>query len=166
MMQPGSETPTTETHPEFLDLVDHDRFSALDAAIHGDRLLSGCVTAGQIARHWKPDADLVVLSACETGLGRNVPGEGYIEFAHAFFQAGARSLLCSLWKVEDQTTSLLMRRFYENLRSGGRDGRGCPKAVALQRAKRWLRRWRDDDGTRPYEHPYFRAGFVLVGGVG
>ena len=54
---------------------------------------------------------LVTLSACETGIGGKVPGEGFTGFAEAFFQAGARSVLVSLWRVEDGATGMLMRRF-------------------------------------------------------
>ncbi|WP_332699685.1 CHAT domain-containing protein, partial [Halalkalibacter lacteus] len=58
------------------------------------------LTAAEIAGHWRLDAELVTLSACETGLGRNVPGEGYLGLAQAFLQAGARNVLASLWSVD------------------------------------------------------------------
>lgn len=135
--------------------------SPLEAAIHGDRMFGGCITAGAIARDWKLDAELVTLSACETGLGCNVPDEGYVGLAQAFFQAGARSVLASLWKVDDFATCLLMRRFYENWLGRGKSPMW--KASALRDAKLWLRRWRDRDGRRPFAHPFFWAGFVLIG---
>ena len=148
----------------------------------------GEITAEQIARTWGLDADLVVLSACESGLGLQAGGEGYLGFAQPLLARGARSLVLSLWKVEDRATALLMRRFYENL-LGNRPGLGgpMPKAEALAEAKSWLRT-RDasqaeqalqDAGltrgerpgtaapaaspVRPYEHPYFWAAFLLVG---
>jgi CHAT domain-containing protein/Flp pilus assembly protein TadD len=141
----------------------------LEAAMAGTRIYDGLVTAKEIVREWDLNADLVTLSACETGLGKAVMGEGYVGFAHAFLQAGARSLLVSLWKVEDTATSLLMRRFYENWRGeyaderNGRTGEPMTKAYALQEAKRWLRQYTDEYGNRPYEHPYYWSAFVLIG---
>ena len=75
----------------------------------------GRLTAEQIVRTWDLDADLVVLSACESGLGRYAGGEGYLGFAQPLFARGARSLVLSLWKVDDDATALLMARFYRNL---------------------------------------------------
>ena len=85
----------------------------------------GRITAQQIVNTWDLDADLVVLSACESGLGRYAGGEGYLGFTQALFVKGARSLVLSLWKVDDQATALLMTRFYQNL-LGKRDGLRSP----------------------------------------
>ncbi len=141
----------------------------LEAALAGARIYDGFLTAEEIVREWKLDADLVTLSACETGLGRKVGGEGYIGFAHAFLQTGARSLLVGLWKVDDQATSLLMRRFYEN-RTGsyedertGQTGGQMTKAEALREAKLWLREYEDERGRKPFQHPYYWAAFILIG---
>lgn len=60
-------------------------------------------------------ADLVVLSACRTGKGQPMRGEGLVGFSHAFFAAGARHLLVSLWDVDDEATAELMRRYYSHL---------------------------------------------------
>jgi len=142
---------------------------AYECAVAGERIYDGLLSAKEIVRGWDLNADLVTLSACETGLGKEVAGEGYVGFAHAFLQAGARSLLVSLWKVEDRATALLMRRFYENWlggRAGGGTGRvvePMPKAEALQDAKRWLREYTDGSGERPYDHPYYWSAFVLIG---
>jgi CHAT domain-containing protein/tetratricopeptide (TPR) repeat protein len=146
---------------------------ALEAAINGNRIFDGCLTAGEIVREWELDADLVTLSACETALGKKVAGEGYIGFAHAFLQAGARSLLVSLWKVEDRSTAMLMQRFYENTLGRtadppdssfpARSGAPMSKVEALREAKRWVREWQDGNGNRPYAHPFFWAGFILIG---
>ncbi|MCK4409129.1 MAG: CHAT domain-containing protein, partial [Candidatus Eisenbacteria sp.] len=81
---------------------------------------------------------------------------------HAFLQAGARSLLVSLWKVDDQATSLLMRRFYGNY-LGNDDGERMGKAEALQEAKQWLREYTNEAGNHPYEHPYYWSAFILIG---
>jgi CHAT domain-containing protein len=100
----------------------------------------GQVTAEQIVRTWELDADLVVLSACESGLGRYAGGEGYLGFAQTLFVKGARSLVLSQWKVDDKATALLMTRFYQNLLDK-RPGlsQPMPKAAAMDEAKRWLR---------------------------
>jgi CHAT domain-containing protein/tetratricopeptide (TPR) repeat protein len=132
---------------------------ALQAAIRGERIFDGRITAQEILGDWNLDAELVVLSACETGLGQ-ITGDGYLGLMHAFFQAGARSVIVSLWPVEDCATSLLMTRFYEAY--AGRD-QMLTKARALSAAKRQLRGHVDAAGHRPYEHPYFWAGFVLFG---
>ena len=100
----------------------------------------GRITAEQILNTWTLDADMVVFSACETGLGRKAGGEGYLGFAQALFIKGARSLVLSQWAVDDAATSLLMVRFYQNL-LGKRPGlsKPLPKAESLDEAKRWLR---------------------------
>ena len=141
----------------------------LEAALSGDRIHDGVVTATEIVRQWNLDAELVTLSACDTGLGKEVVGEGYIGLTQAFLQAGARSLLVSLWKVDDEATSLLMRRFYENWLAGADDGSGgsssgrMSKAAALAEAKQWLRTRHDASGETPYDHPYYWSSFVLIG---
>jgi tetratricopeptide (TPR) repeat protein len=100
----------------------------------------GEITAEEVARTWDLDADLVVLSACESGLGKQAGGEGFLGFAQPLLAKGARSLVLSLWKVDDRATALLMARFYQNL-LGKLPGLEKPlaKAEALHEAKRWLR---------------------------
>lgn len=97
-------------------------------------------------------ADLVVLSACRTGLGRDVEGEGLIGLTRGFMYAGSRGVVASLWKVDDEATAELMKNFYAFML---RDG--LTPAAALRAAKQVIRsngRWRS---------PYFWAGFVLQG---
>ncbi|MEA2692954.1 MAG: hypothetical protein QOJ16_2341, partial [Acidobacteriota bacterium] len=97
-------------------------------------------------------ADLVVLSGCETALGREVRGEGLVGLTRGFFYAGARRVVASLWRVEDRATAELMARFYRALLTAGRS-----PAAALRQAQlaiRAERRWRE---------PYFWAPFVLQG---
>jgi CHAT domain-containing protein len=96
-------------------------------------------------------ADLVVLSACETGLGRTLSGEGVIGLTRAFMSAGARSLIVSLWQVDDGSTADLMTGFYHRLDRVG------DKAEALRRAKLEL-----IEADR-YAHPFFWAPFTLSG---
>jgi hypothetical protein len=108
-------------------------------AREGKKVYTGRLTVGTVLG-WQLDADLVTLSACETGLGRQAGGEGMLGFVQALVQAGARSVLVSLWPVDDAATALLMTRFYENL-LGRREGLKVPlgKAEALREAKQWLR---------------------------
>jgi tetratricopeptide (TPR) repeat protein len=112
-------------------------------AAAGKRVCTGQLSVQTIARDWQLDADLVVLSACRTGMGPDGGGEGLLGFAQVLLGKGARSLLLSLWKVDDTATALLMSRFYQNL-LGKREGLKTPlaKAEALQEAKRWLRQLR------------------------
>jgi CHAT domain-containing protein len=101
-------------------------------------------------------ADLAVLSACETANGRIREGEGVVGMSWAFFVAGTRSILVSQWKVNSASTSQLMMKFYQVM-----DGRvlraTADKAKALQLAELELMK------DRRYRHPFFWAGFVLVG---
>jgi CHAT domain-containing protein len=101
----------------------------------------------------KLKARLVVLSACETGLGKIAAGEGILGFSRAFLYAGAENLLLSLWKVNDVSTTQLMTNFYK---SNIQDG--MTMAESLRKAKLSLLR---DPRT---SHPYFWAPFVLTGG--
>jgi tetratricopeptide (TPR) repeat protein len=106
----------------------------------GKKVRTGKLFVDTIANDWELDADLVVLSACETGLGPDGGGEGLLGFSQVLLGKGARSLVLSLWKVDDTATALLMTRFYQNL-LGKRDGldKALLKAEALQEAKRWLK---------------------------
>jgi CHAT domain-containing protein len=107
----------------------------------GKRELTNRLTVESVLRTWKLDADLVTLSACETGIGGDGGGEGMLGFAQALLQKGARSVLLSRWKVDDAATSLLMWRFYQNV-LGQRDDKkpAMKRADALHEAKAWLRK--------------------------
>ena len=97
-------------------------------------------------------SDLVVLSACETGLGKNVNGEGVIGLTRAFLYAGTPSVAVSLWKVADASTAELMARFHEHLKAGA-----LSKAEALRQARLEVIR------ETAFSHPYYWAPFVLAG---
>jgi tetratricopeptide (TPR) repeat protein len=109
-------------------------------AAAGKKVPTGRLLVDDIAKKWQLDADLVTLSACQTALGPQGGGEGLLGFSQVLLGRGARSLLLSLWKVDDTATALLMTRFYQNL-LGKRDDLKAPlpKAEALREAKRWLR---------------------------
>jgi CHAT domain-containing protein len=97
------------------------------------------------------NSDLVLLSACETGIGKIARGEGIISLARAFKYAGCRNIVMSLWKANDQTTSEIMCDFCKNLK------KGMPKDEALQKAKlKYLE-------TSEHSHPFYWATFVLIG---
>jgi len=100
----------------------------------------GRLSVREIQRAWDLKAELVTLSACETALGRDAGGEGFVGFTQALLMSGTRSVCLSLWKVDDTATALLMQRFYANLlgRRPGLTG-PMPKAEALGKAKAWLR---------------------------
>jgi len=99
------------------------------------------------------NADLVTLSACETGIGELQGGEGIISLARAFAYAGAKGIVTSLWSVSDAKTKDLMVDFYKNLRSG------ALKDDALRQAKLdYLKRNRGQAA-----HPFFWAGFIGIG---
>jgi CHAT domain-containing protein len=97
------------------------------------------------------NAELIVLSSCESGVGQLVKGEGMMALNRGFFYSGIRNIIFSLWKVEDRSTSRLMIAFYRNILDGRRYCR------ALQKAKLELIK-------NPYTaFPKYWSGFVLVG---
>lgn len=133
-----------ELYPELSSLA----LSTVDASGHP---VDGQFRAYEVSG-LKLRADLVVLSACRTGLGKEVGGEGLVGLTQAFLHAGAPQLVVSLWDVDDRATGELMKRFYTALLSEGR-----PPAEALRQAQLSLLsedRWRA---------PYYWAGFVLQG---
>jgi tetratricopeptide (TPR) repeat protein len=125
-------------------LLARDRLPGLAEQEHqaaaGKKVPRGRLWVETIATDWELDADLVVLSACETAIGPDGGGEGLLGFAQVLLGRGAHSLVLSLWKVDDTATALLMTRFYQNL-LGKRSGldKPMPKAQALREAKGWLR---------------------------
>jgi len=97
-------------------------------------------------------ADLVTLSACDTNLGTDEREAGVVNLEQAFLIAGARALVASLWNVEDNSTTVLMKSFYTHLAEHE------DKALALAHAKRdMLDRYGDDF------YPYYWGPFVMVG---
>jgi CHAT domain-containing protein len=98
------------------------------------------------------NADLVVLSACDTALGREIRGEGLVGFTQAFLYAGAKGLVLSLWQVSDAATATLMTRFYAHMIKQGTSPAEALRAAQLSMAAepRWA-------------NPYYWGAFVLVG---
>lgn len=118
----------------------------------------GILTAHEIARLDLSGLDLVVLSACQTGLGE-ITGDGVFGLQRGFKKAGAESILMSLWKVDDDATRILMTRFYEHLLAGH------TKHDSLLAAQRHLRQYRTPDNTRPYAAPRYWAAFILLDAI-
>lgn len=157
--------------PERLRGTDLSEFAVLHFATHGylnpfspensgllltsvtrdGRPLDGFVRLQDVYNLRAP-VTLVVLSACNTALGKEVRGEGLLGLTRGFMYAGASSVLSSLWEVNDEATAELMKRFYDNLLQ-----RGMTPAEALRAAQNSIRRepqWRS---------PYYWAGFTLQG---
>ena len=103
------------------------------------------------------NARLVVLSACQTGLGKYLSGEGVVGLARAFMYAGADQVVVSLWAVADESTSSLMGDFYREMLR-----KGLPPDKALQQAKLHLMGRASRSGVS-YSHPFFWAPFVIMG---
>jgi CHAT domain-containing protein len=99
----------------------------------------------------KLNSDLVALIACTTGLGKQVNGEGVMHMGRAFQFAGAKEVLMSLWSVEESSTTQLAQRLFSHLKEG---------KTALEA----LRQARTEVRQAGYEHPYFWAPFILMGG--
>lgn len=135
-------------------LIDPERpmRSALGLAFEDDG--SNLLVCADIFQRRIP-ADLAVLSACDTGRGKIVRGEGIVGLTRAFMFAGAPRVLVSLWKVDDEATQALMVKFYELWRP--KEGPRLGAAAALKQAQAYVR-------SHPkWSHPYYWAAWVLWG---
>lgn len=109
----------------------------------GDNRKDGILQAWEIIQDVRLDSDCVVLSACETGAGKVLGGEGIMGLTRAFFYAGAKSVVVSLWPISDDSTATLMVHFYKEILAGS------PRDIALMRAQGELFRSGQDGATRP-----------------
>jgi CHAT domain-containing protein/tetratricopeptide (TPR) repeat protein len=136
-------------------LIDAERpeLSGLILSLVNDR---GAPQDGLLRLHdifnMKLNADLVVLSACQTALGKEINGEGLVGLTRGFMYAGAPRVVASLWQVSDVATAELMKRFYTGMLQ-----KRLPAAAALRRAQLELAK------DPRWASPYFWAGFVLQG---
>ncbi|HEX4966217.1 MAG TPA: CHAT domain-containing protein [Thermoanaerobaculia bacterium] len=147
------------------------RYRVVHFATHGvldtERPALSGLALSQLDEHGKPQdgflrlhdvyrlhlaADLVVLSGCETALGKSLRGEGIVGLTRGFFHAGASQVLASLWPVRDRATAELMQRFYHGLYH-----ENLSPAAALRAAQ--IQMWRE----RQWRNPYYWAAFVLQG---
>jgi CHAT domain-containing protein/Tfp pilus assembly protein PilF len=131
-------------HPELSGLV----FSLVDA--HGKKQ-DGFLTLTDIYNLNLP-ADLIVLSACETALGKEVQGEGLVGLTRGFMYAGASRVVASVWKVDDAATAEMMGKFYSGILKDH-----LPPAAALKRAQ--VQMWKQ----KRWSSPFYWAGFVMQG---
>ena len=141
------------THGLFDDRF--DAFSGLFMALGNDTINDGLLLGYEIS-DLNLNCTLVTLSACETGRGKTVAGEGVLGLPRLFLGAGAKTVLMTLWKVDDQFTSELMPAFYKNLFQ-----KKMVVADALSQAK--LEVFKQPDSEIHYEHPFFWAAFSLYG---
>lgn len=132
------------SHPEFSGLV----FSLYDK---NGKAKDGFLQLNQIY-NLNLNTDLVVLSACQTALGKDVRGEGLIGLTRGFMYAGAKRVVASLWKVDDAATAEFMRRFYQNLLQ-----KKLSPASALRQTQNEMKK------IPRFMSPYFWAGFTLQG---
>jgi len=137
---------------KYLHIASHGTFHA-DSPLTSALLLAkdstndGTLTVGELYS-MRLNADLVTLSACETGLGKIANGDDVVGLTRGFLYAGSRSIVASLWKVDDEATAYLMTRFYSALK-------GTSKREALRLAQLETR--------KKYPHPYYWAAFQLTG---
>jgi CHAT domain-containing protein len=125
---------------------------------------NGILQAWEVFERVRIDADLLVLSACETGLGKEMGGEGLVGLTRAFQYAGARSVLASLWEVADVTTAELMKHFYEYLKAGlGKDE--ALRKAQMDMIHKPIKVKSQEGKTQKMDasHPFFWAAFQLVG---
>jgi CHAT domain-containing protein len=149
---------------DIIHLATHGYFNPFRAVSSGLRLAvperassaadtdnDGALQAWEVFTKLQLRADLVVLSACQTGVGARVPGEGLVGLTRAFQVAGAASIVATQWRVADRSTARGMMTLHQQLR------KGLGKDEALQQAMRNLAA---DPATAD---PYFWAPFVLIG---
>lgn len=162
---------TAATETQFKQALSNDTYSILHLALHGvvdkkkaayscllftednypqeDNLLYAYEAQHLMGNH----ANLVVLSACQTGYGKYEKGEGIISMGRSFIYAGIPSVVMTLWELSDKTSIAIMQNFYQNLAAGQN------KAQALQQAKISFLK-----NTAPRAaHPFFWASFVSIG---
>lgn len=139
---------------KYLHFASHGVFDP-DKPLDSGLLLSkdaandGNLTVGELY-NLSLNADLVTLSACETALGKVANGDDVVGFTRGFLYAGAKSIVSSLWKVDDAATNKLMQNFYANLKH-------TDKRSALRTAQLNVK--------KEYSHPYYWAAFQLTGAI-
>ena len=133
---------------DILHLACHGQFRPENPLFSSLHLADGWITVRDICSQ-KLNAELVTLSACETGLNKIFAGDEILGLARGFLSAGASSLVLSLWTVSDQATTRLMKNFYKNLQ------RGDSISASLAQAQR--------DFIKDGAHPYYWSPFVLIG---
>jgi len=139
-----------EERPAFLHLATHATFRADNPLFSALKLSDGWVSVSDIYG-MAGSAPLVTLSACETGRSQVAVGDELVGLCRGFFSAGARSLVVSLWMVDDSSTARLMARFYEDLKAGRQANRALRAGQVAIKSE--------------MGHPYYWAPFVLTGDI-
>ncbi len=176
----------------------HGRFDDLQPLESGIALASegedtGFLTVGDILAEFAPtqalslNAELVVLSACSTGLGK-ITGDGVIGLARGLIAAGVKAVLVSLWEVKDFPTACLMLQLYKYLQVEASPAKALKqaqvwlknltnqelnvwmrkerlplKSIEKQRLKNWLQQEQKKGNLYPFQHPYYWGAFYLIG---
>lgn len=142
-------------HLSMHGLVDNNNplLSSLVFTPEIDTVENGILEAWEIY-NMNLNAELVVLSSCNTGYGKLEKSEGVMSLSRAFAHAGVPSAIMTLWQVPDQSTSEIMVNFYQNLKDG------LPKSEALRNAKKT---YLDNTIVPQKKHPFYWAGLVLIG---
>jgi CHAT domain-containing protein len=151
---PNCQTLHFATHA-FSDTL-FDAFSGLVLACGSDSSDDGFLMGYEISDVDLSKCELVTLSACESGRGQLVKGEGLLGLPRSFLAAGADRVLMTLWKVDDRYSSMLMTKFYDNFIN-----KGLQQAEALNQAKKSF--FTENEGASNYLHPFFWASYTLYG---
>jgi tetratricopeptide (TPR) repeat protein len=133
-----------------IHLATHAYFHPDSPLDSGIVLADGVLTAREVMSY-RLQADLLVISACQTGIAEALSGDEVAGLAQAFLHAGARSLIVTLWNVNDSSTASLMRTFYDARRAGVDKAQALSKAMATVQAQ------------ENWHHPYYWGAFVFVG---
>ncbi len=130
----------------------------LNSSNYLSEINDGILSAKEISKMSFKGLDLVSISACESGLGE-ISSEGVFGLQRAFKKAGTCSIIMSLWKVDDISSSMLMIQFYKNYLNGDN------KQTSLYKAQQYVRNYKDEDGNKLFEDPYYWAGFILLDAI-
>ena len=179
--------PSTGSGHRVIHFSCHGRFRRREPMSSGLALAGGELTAAEVLQSVRLGADIVTLSACDTGLNRLTHGDELLGLTRAFLGAGARSLLVALWPVHEIPTRLFMEHFYATWMGG------ASRAAALAEAQRYVRSMDAEalharladyglspseitdlldlfetmlPGRRPFDHPYYWGAFLLIGAPG
>ena len=137
-------------------------FAGVNKMFEVDNILmnhdNGILTSEEISKLDLHNVEMVILSACNTGRNQILDNELF-GLQRAFKKAGAKSILMSLWEVDDLATRLIMTDFYRSYTSG------VSKRESLIKAQQYVREYKDEEGNLLFEDPYYWAGFVLLDAI-
>lgn len=152
--------PFTRSHFESPLLRSGLALAGANAGHGGGESDDGILTALEASALDLQGTELVVLSACETGVGDVARGDGVVGLARSLVLAGSKTQVMSLWQVDDEATRALMVDFYQRL------ARGEGRADAMRQARLAMLRGEQDGAHDPWDHPFYWAAFLLHGETG